>query len=213
MSVEGRAASHFLRIEVAPASDLCISCHEDKADVRQSDHNLLRTAPKVKNALGWTPYESGVCGACHIVHNSSEKIDLWAMKPGTGSNVMERMCNSCHSKNGPAAAKVPKVSSHPDTLFVSVWQSSRGEAQPFPFFDKRTGRVSAVGNISCPSCHDVHHWGANSIKHETRQNLRGDATTSFLRPHVADRVCRQCHGLEGLFVFKYFHRADLRTKK
>jgi predicted CXXCH cytochrome family protein len=213
VSIEGRPASHFLRIEVAPTSDLCISCHEDKADVRQSPHNFLRTAPKLKNALGWTPYESGVCGVCHIVHNSSEKIDLWAMVPGTGSNVMERMCNSCHSKNGAAADKVPKVSSHPDTLFVSVWESSKGEAQPFPFFDQRTGKVSPVGNISCPSCHDVHHWGGNFIKGGTQKDLKADARTSFLRPHVADRVCKQCHGPDGLFVFKYFHKADIRTKK
>jgi len=213
VSIEGRPASHFLRIEVAPTSDLCISCHEEKADVLQSDHNLLITAPDVKNALGWTPYESGVCGVCHIVHNSSEKIDLWAMAPGTGSNVMERMCNSCHSQNGAAAAKVPVISSHPDTLFVSIWESGKGGAQPFPFFDIKTGRLSAVGNISCPSCHDVHHWGANSIQVGVQKNIEGDAMTSFLRPRVPDRVCAQCHGLDGLFVFKYFHNAEIRSKK
>ena len=213
VSVEGRPASHFLRIEVAPASELCISCHKDKADVLLSDHNLLTTAPHVKNALGWTPYESGVCGVCHIVHNSSEKIDLWAMAPGTGSNVMERMCNSCHSPNGAAAAKVPAISSHPDTLFVSIWESGKREAQPFPFFDTKTGRLSAVGNISCPSCHDVHHWSPNSIQVGVQKNIEGDVMTSFLRPHVPDRVCRQCHGLDGLFVFKYFHNVEIRSKK
>ena len=213
VSTEGRPANHFLRIEVAPASDLCLNCHEDKSDVLYSDHNLLITAPDAKNALGRTPAESGVCGVCHIVHNSSEKIDLWAMAPGTGSNVMERMCNSCHSHNGAAAAKVPAISSHPDTLFVSVWESSKGEAQPFPFFDIKTGKVSAVGNISCPSCHDVHHWAANSTHAGVKKNIEGDVMTSFLRPHVPDRVCRQCHGLDGLFVFKYFHNPKIRSKK
>jgi predicted CXXCH cytochrome family protein len=213
VSIEGRPASHFLRVEVAPGSDLCISCHEDKADVLQSDHNLLVTAPNVKNAMGWTPYESGICGVCHIVHNSSEKIDLWAMAPGTGSNVMERMCNSCHSKNGAAAAKVPQISSHPDTLFVSVREGMKGQGLPFPFFDTKTGRISVVGNISCPSCHDVHHWGGKSIQGKPQGNNEGNATTSFLRPHVPERVCRQCHGIEGLFVFKYFHDAEKRTRK
>jgi predicted CXXCH cytochrome family protein len=213
VSIEGRPPNHFLRIEVAPTSDLCISCHEDKADVLHSDHNLLITAPHVKNALGWTPHESGVCGVCHIVHKSAEKIDLWAMAPGKGSNVMERMCNSCHSQNGAAAAKVPVISSHPDTLFVSIWERSKKDPQPFPFFDTKTGRLSAVGNISCPSCHDVHHWAANSIQVGVQKNIEGNAMTSFLRPHVPDRVCRQCHGLDGLFVFKFFHDPVIRSKK
>ena len=212
-STEGGPTNDFLRIEAAPASDLCINCHLNKADVLYSDHNLLVSAPTVKNALGMTPYKSGVCGVCHMMHNSTGKIDLWAMAQGKGSNVMERMCNSCHSKNGPAAAKVPVISSHPDTLFVSVWESSKGETQPFPFFDKKTGKISAVGNISCPSCHDVHHWSANSIQAGVEKNTEGNALTSFLRPHVPDRVCRQCHGFDGLFVFKYFHDPKIRSKK
>jgi len=212
-TVEVGPPNHFLRIQAAPASDLCVNCHADKADVRQSDHNLLRTAPGVKNALGLTPNESGICGACHIVHNSTEKIDLWAMTPGSGDNVMERMCNSCHSKNGAAATKVPAVSSHPDTLFVSVWQSAKDNKPRFPFFDKRTGEISAVGNISCPSCHDVHHWAGSPVRIGAPSNLKGDATTSFLRPHVAERVCKQCHGPDGLFVFKYFHKAGIRKIK
>jgi predicted CXXCH cytochrome family protein len=213
VSIGGRPPNHFLRIEVAPNSDLCISCHKDKVDVLYSDHNLLITAPDNKNALGWTPHESGVCGVCHIVHKSSEKIDLWAMAPGTGSNVMERMCNSCHSQNGAAAAKVPVISSHPDTLFISVWERSKKDPQPFPFFDTKTGRLSPVGNISCPSCHDVHHWAPTSTRVGLQKNIEGDALTSFLRPHVPDRVCRYCHGLDGLFVFKFFHDPAIRNKK
>ena len=213
VSIEGRPANYFLRIEAAPTSDLCINCHVDKTDVLYSDHNLLITAPTAKNALGETPRESGVCGVCHMMHNSSGKIDLWAMAQGKGNNVMERMCNSCHSKNGAASAKVPVISSHPDTLFVSVWESSKKEAHPFPFFDKKTGRLSAVGNISCPSCHDVHHWGGNTIQTGFQKTIEGNALTSFLRPHVPDRICKQCHGLDGLFVFKYFHNPKIRIKK
>jgi predicted CXXCH cytochrome family protein len=213
VSSKGRSTNFFLRIQAAPKSDLCVNCHLDKADVLYSDHNLQITAPTVKNALGMTPYESGVCGVCHMMHNSSGKIDLWAMTQGKGSNVMERMCNSCHSKNGAAAEKVPEISSHPDTLFVSVWESTKEEEQPFPFFDKKTGKFSAVGNISCPSCHDVHHWAANSIHTGVQKNIEGNALTSFLRPRVPDRVCKQCHGLDGLFIFKYFHNAKIRSKK
>ena len=43
-------------------------------------------------------------------------------------------------------------------------------------------------------------------------NREGDAATSFLRPHVPDHICKQCHGIEGLFVYKYFHKASERGK-
>ena len=218
VSMEKRPINRFLRIEVTQGSDLCIICHSDKAGVRQTDHNLVVTAPAAKNIAGRTPYESGVCGACHLVHNSTERVGLWARDLSAANNmenknnVMDRMCNSCHSGNGAAANKVPQISSHPETLFVGKWEKGSGETLVFPLFDKTTARPLKAGNISCPSCHDAHHWVKNPLREGAHKNVEGDATTSFLRPHVPDRVCKQCHGLEGLFMFKYFHKADERKK-
>ena len=215
VSIEERPVNRFLRIEVAPESDLCISCHGDKADVRQTDHNLIVTAPGAKNAAGRTPQESGVCGACHLVHNAAEKIGLWAIDLPTGDkgdNVLDRMCNSCHSENGAAASKVPQISSHPETLFADKWENGWGKEPAFPLFDKTTARPTKAGDISCASCHDAHHWGANPLRGSAPANIEGNATTSFLRPHVPDKECRHCHGFEGLLKFKYYHRADERKK-
>ncbi len=212
VSVKGSPANPFLRIDAAPDSDLCINCHGDKADVRLTDHNLVATAPDAKNTPGRSPFESGVCGACHLTHNSVEKIALWARVPGPGDDVMERLCNSCHSRNGAAANKVPQVSSHPETLFVSQWEGYTGDASAFPLFDKKTARHIKAGNISCPSCHDVHHWGPRPLTDKMPVNREGDATTSFLRPNIPEQVCRHCHGPEGLFAFKYFHEPEERKK-
>jgi hypothetical protein len=52
-----------------------------------------------------------------------------------------------------------------------------------------------------------------STRVRVQKNIEGDALTSFLRPHVPDRVCRYCHGLDGLFVFKFFHDPAIRNKK
>lgn len=211
-NIDGRPVSRFLRIETAPASDLCISCHKDKAEVQQSDHNLVRTAPTAKNTAGRTPFESGVCGACHIVHNNAERPRLWAQNLGSGDQVADRMCNSCHFENGVAAEKVPQIASHPETIVVDKWKNIKGSAPAFPLFDKNTAALIKSGSISCPSCHDVHRWTSNDFNKREGINTEGNAITSFLRPHLPDRVCRDCHGIDSLFKFKYFHKASDRKK-
>jgi len=213
VTVDGLPVNRFLRIDVSPESDLCIHCHGDKADVRHTDHNLLITAPGAKNSSGKTPYESGICGTCHLVHNSRESVDMWAQVPGTGDSIMDRMCTSCHSEKGAAANKVPMISTHPETLIISTYKPFSGKLPGFPIFNKTTGRLMKVGNMSCPSCHDAHHWGGDSpLTGSSDVNREGDASTSFLRPHVPDRICKQCHGIEGLFVYKYFHKEAERKK-
>jgi predicted CXXCH cytochrome family protein len=212
VSIKGRPLNRFLRIDVALGSELCVNCHGDKADVIKTDHNLAITAPKAKNTTGRTPFESGVCGACHLVHNSKDNTLLWARDLGIGDNLMDRMCNSCHVENGVAANKVPQISSHPETMVVDKWKNSMGSTSPFPLFDKKTGVLVKASNISCPTCHDAHHWMGNNYTEHEAINTEGNALTSFLRPHLADQMCKDCHGIDALFKFKYFHKASERKK-
>jgi hypothetical protein len=212
-SIGSRPVPRFLRIDISPGSDLCINCHSDKADILRTDHNLVLASPGAKNSTGRTPDESGACGACHLVHNSRQPTEIWARDPGPGNNMMDRLCNSCHWENGPAASKVPKVSTHPDTLIISRQAPAGGKIQGFPLFDKTTGNPVNVGNMSCPSCHDAHHWDGDTVTTGVYINIEGNAETSFLRPHVPDQICKQCHGFEGLFVYKYFHRVDVRKQR
>ncbi len=186
---------------------MCIGCHKDQAEVQKTDHNLIETAPEARNAAGRTPFESGVCGACHLVHNGTVGIKLWARDLGEGENMMDRMCNSCHSKTGAAARKVPQVSPIPTPSWSTRGHRVKRMPPVFPLFDKNTAKHVKAGNISCPTCHDAHRWTANSTGGPAQAlPAEGDAVNSFLRPHLADRVCKDCHGVEALYKFKYFHK-------
>ncbi len=212
VTVEGRPVNRFLRMENAPSSELCINCHEDKTDIRKTDHNLDISAPAATNADGRTAFESGVCGACHLMHHGTERIVLWARQLGASDQVMDRTCNSCHAEQGVAAEKVPPVSTHPDTIIIDKGSDNHDSKRVFPLFDKKTGAPVKAGNMSCPSCHDVHHWTRDAAAEQEGTRTAGNATTSFLRPLIHERVCKDCHGIDSLFQFKYFHKAGNRKK-
>lgn len=210
-ALEDRSVNPFLRIDIAPGSDLCVSCHGDKEDLLQTDHNLVMTAPEAKNITGRKPGESGACGVCHLVHNSKERIALWAQDLSGKDDIPDGMCVSCHSPKGAAAKKIPQIASHPATYFISDWKIGGTDLPVFPLYDKKTARLIKNGDISCLSCHDAHHWMVKPKKTNGSNNAIGNATTSFLRPHLPDKVCRTCHGFDALYRFKYFHKADKRN--
>jgi len=212
-SAEGDAQNSFLRFENSPSPGLCVNCHSDKASVEKTDHDLMITAPSSKNIIDQTPLESGVCGVCHLVHNSKNKIVLWARKPGNGESIMEKMCDGCHTKNGSASSKKPLIASHPeDKLIVIMKDDSTDNLNHFPLFDETSGERISVGNISCPSCHDAHQWDPDGEKGKG-MNMEGDPTNSFLRAKVESLPCKDCHGTDALMKYLYFHDPKKRTKK
>jgi hypothetical protein len=107
--VEGNGQNSFLRIENSPSPKLCADCHPEQANVEYTDHDLNITAPLFANNAGQTPAESGTCGVSHKVHNSENKLELWAQGFSSGPGVMDMMCNSYHSANGSASTKIPEV--------------------------------------------------------------------------------------------------------
>ncbi|GBE05439.1 doubled CXXCH motif [bacterium BMS3Abin10] len=212
--IEGNARNSFLRLENWPSPKLCANCHPDKMYVEKTDHDLLVTAPDSKNAMGQTPAESGACGVCHVVHNGKYFIKLWARDLGMTGNIMDMMCNSCHSENGSAKTKVPEVASHPkNQLITNIGRNVKGRPNYFPLFDIRNGKPVTVGDISCSSCHDVHQWDPRFYKKGPGKNTEGNATNSFLRRHTYGLMCIDCHGLDALFRFKYYHEPSERKSK
>jgi predicted CXXCH cytochrome family protein len=212
--VEGNAQNSFLRLETSPSPKLCENCHANKAYVEKTDHDLMVTAPFSKNIIGQTPAESGVCGVCHLVHNSSSWIRLWAQGFATGDSLMNMMCNSCHSANGSAKNKIPQISSHPAGQHVTnVGKRDKGDVDYFPLFHKNYGEPATSANISCPSCHNVHQWNAGSNAKGQSVNIEGNATNSFLRARSSIRPCKDCHGPDALIRYKYFHKSDARKSK
>jgi predicted CXXCH cytochrome family protein len=212
--IEGNSQNSFLRLENGPSPMLCENCHADQAYIENTDHDLEVTAPHSENILGQSPAESGTCGVCHLVHNGKNQILLWAQGFGRGGSVMDQMCNSCHSENGSAKNKIPLIASHPKDRIVNFAANVKGDGHYFPLFDGISGKPVIAGDISCPSCHNVHQWNPDLYaKGEGVTDLEGNATNSFLRAHSATLMCIDCHGVDALFKFKFFHEPKGRKKQ
>ncbi|MCG6916053.1 MAG: cytochrome c3 family protein, partial [Deltaproteobacteria bacterium] len=203
--VEPESQNRFLRLENSPSSTLCENCHPNKARVEKTDHDLIITAPAHRNIMGQTPAQSGTCGVCHLVHNSKNKVRLWAQELGLGTNVMERMCNSCHSKNGVAKNKVPPIGDHPQDKLVNLSGKIKSKENFLPLYDPISAEPVMAGNISCASCHNAHQWDPRQPSKGEGANLEGNATNSFLRTNSPDLMCKDCHGFQALLKFKFFH--------
>ncbi|MBU0945737.1 MAG: cytochrome c3 family protein [Proteobacteria bacterium] len=209
--LEGDGKNSFLRLQSASAPILCANCHSEQSYVTMTDHDMNILAPDSQNFLGQTPSQSGVCGACHLVHNGENRVRLWARKLGAGNGVMDKMCKSCHNKNDIGSKKVPTVDSHPEGMLITnVGRNVKGESNYFPLFQERTGKQVTVGDISCASCHDVHRWDPKVSRAGTGENMEGRATNSFLRMQTYKLMCIDCHGLDALFRFKYYHNSKQR---
>ncbi|MES9991787.1 MAG: cytochrome c3 family protein [Candidatus Thiodiazotropha sp.] len=208
---EGDSTTSFLRKAAAPNGQLCSICHRSKATIRATDHDMAVTAPKTSNNLQANPAQSGVCGQCHAVHNATQALALWARTPGPGRDVAEKLCRSCHSNGKVAEAKDPKKAHHPS--YVRAWSSElrksiNPDAETIPMFST-SGRQSDVGFISCPTCHNAHQWEASKEQMGSGKNEEGDVLSSFLRLNSTERfICADCHGLDSIFRYKYFHGAN-----
>jgi predicted CXXCH cytochrome family protein len=210
--VEGGAVDSFLRQPAWPAPQLCANCHQDKRQVKNTDHDLAVTAPEATNIRGQNARESGVCGQCHMVHNAVAKERLWARQSGEGNDAMERLCRSCHAAGKVAAAKLPLKGSHPAKVnVISNPGSQRENGGIFPVFTPE-GVRSGSGIISCPTCHNAHQWSPLKAEEGEGRNVEGDARSSFLRNTSDFSLCADCHGLDALFRYKYYHGETSRKK-
>jgi len=203
---QGTSQNSFLRLANSLESKLCENCHAEQAFVQKTDHDLIVSAPDSKNIIGQTPLESGTCGVCHLVHNSRNQAKLWAQALAGGGGITEMMCYSCHSKQGSAPNKIPRIASHPeDKLIINLGRDTRGKLNYFPLFDETTAKAVRVGNISCPSCHNTHQWNREQRSPGAGVEIEGSADNSFLRARSSDLLCKDCHGPEALLKYLYFH--------
>jgi hypothetical protein len=68
-----------------------------------------------------------------------------------------------------------------------------------------------MGNISCPTCHNVHQWDPISKDKGKGVNVEGDMSNSFLRPQASRVLCADCHPRDAALKFKNYH--DTTTRK
>ncbi len=211
---EGTAQNSFLRLETSPSPKLCENCHTEQSYLEKTDHDLIVTAPTSKNNKDQTPEQSGPCGVCHIIHNGKIQFKLWAQGFADGKSIMDMMCNSCHSEEKAGKDKIPQEDFHPDNMLITnTGRDNKSKTNYFPLFNKVTGEKTSVGNISCPSCHDIHQWDPRFIRKGEGVNVEGSSSSSFLRAQTYDLLCIDCHGLDALFRFKFYHDPEERVEK
>jgi len=211
----GNNRSRFLRVANGSDAALCKSCHKDKWQVASSKHDMRFMAPKSENSLGQTVAESGLCGACHLVHNANGP-KLWARTDLQGQGTGYIACTGCHNKDGLAKQKAISLShTHPmdvpiDKLAIDVmgndWLSRLLNGQPLfdkpvklvslPLYDRHGMPTLKGGRVGCGTCHDPHKWSQlDFTKPDHPKNLEGDTDSSFLR--IADQgnsqLCMNCH--------------------
>ncbi len=213
---KGDAGDSFLRMS-AMRGELCSECHRDQQQVLGTDHDLAITGPEDMNDHAQTVQTSGLCGACHSIHNAISPMRLWARTLGDGDNPVEQTCRSCHVDNAVAQAKIPPNMLHPDK--VIAWSEKLREdlhpvtVAPLPVFDNE-GHAALTGVISCSSCHDPHQWQADLTQPAPGKNTEGDISTSFLRlSSTASFLCADCHGADSIFRYQYFHSEEERRNR
>ena len=194
VDLDGNDANSFLRISNWPEPKLCLDCHEDEAEVINTDHDLSN---ETHNA----------CSFCHSAHNASIEDGLVsAWDESAGSTMNERICFSCHQTDGSADEKIPGSWNHPKE-YGTITHPVRGTGtwKDFPLFDIG-GPAEVVGFIDCFTCHDPHRWSFNpevTVKQDTNED--GDYMTSFLRNPSYATLCTDCHGENTLWKFNYYH--------
>ena len=192
-------------------SDLCASCHEHKAGIRKTKHNMSIMAPSAKNIRGSKAGESGPCSACHIPHKARWP-GLWSRPVSVSKDQGSAYCLVCHRSGGIADEKVIGKHSHPVNVplkepGIAARQGVRlnpagnntaaTDIVKLPLYDHQGRHAKAGGNVTCMTCHDPHQWSADHEQAavEDVRKLEGDGSNSFLRMVNSkdSGLCRNCH--------------------
>lgn len=198
----GQPGSSLLRLS-SQEGQLCEACHEDQLEVVGSDHDL--------------PEHSGVCRACHTMHQGNVNTPFLyngEYKPyqaNEQASGRDRICLDCHGDKG-GGNEVVEHFSHPSQALIL-----RSDPKVMPLLDAKN-EVEEFGKIACITCHNPHRWSPGNnfelIENETTANPNGSPLTnkdgsvlnSFLRVKgVQGTFCVNCHGLQSQLKYQYYH--------
>ncbi|MEQ1528570.1 MAG: cytochrome c3 family protein, partial [Methylococcales bacterium] len=212
-------------VEEHQDGQLCGHCHAGKQAMVGSDHDLRITAKDKQNRFKEKP-AAGVCSSCHTLHRGENKVPhLYAAKEVGEDKIdkelqhsslrEDKLCINCHQKNGIAEKKIVKAFQHPHKDMVL-----RSDKNKMPLLDDKE-KAHEFGEIACITCHDPHFWTPEQLEQAKKQpkslkgtghkdNVEGTPLTSFLRNKgVKGTFCVDCHGLQALTKYKYFHDKKL----
>jgi predicted CXXCH cytochrome family protein len=190
---------------------LCLACHKEAAGIHATDHGPL----KLKTA-GFEAVTG--CRPCHLVHADERAIVrplLWSAPLAAQATwspldlAADRYCVCCHRGRGPAA--VPPVSTHPTVLMFNV--TGPDQRGFLPLFGP-ADQVSPFGSLSCRTCHLAHGRGSPTALRLEAEAPGAAATQAglwYLRTFTHESLCVNCHGVEALRRFLFFH--DLQRRK
>jgi hypothetical protein len=214
-NMEGNGTNSFLRKASFPSAELCKVCHPAEGRIGGTKHDLREKASAAEGQAG---KPSGLCQACHLVHNAPNPLKLWAKPYGPtteNGTPMNRLCTSCHSEGRMAEKKVVAVAFHPPGKLINNVMRFNNGGKAYTHIFTADGKEKKVGNLSCPSCHNAHQWGIPAGNGANGNNPKGNFTKSsrFLRSMSYNAVCRECHGPEGFYRYLYFHNPQKRLTR
>ena len=221
-SVHHGKASTMALVETDRDGQLCSHCHDNKQTVVGTDHDLRITAKDKSNRYDQKHSQIGVCGGCHTLHRGKgDQIRLFAARIVQRQSVTESeklddtdfrndgLCLNCHQKGGLAEKKIVQHFSHPHQDVIL-----RSDKNKMPLLDKAE-KPAEFGAIACITCHEPHLWkhgdkradkGKSIAVSTNKENQEGRNISSFLRHKgVSGTFCVDCHGMEGLVKYKYYH--------
>ncbi len=209
-------------VESHQNGELCEHCHQHKQAVVGSDHDLRITAKNHLNHYAQLPAESGVCGTCHSMHqhdgaetqpkfhlNAVNALQIIDAKRDPIIFKEDALCLNCHQQEGVAKDKPIRHFKHPYKDMIL-----RSDKKVLPLLDQHE-QVKEFGAIACITCHDPHVWKALEKAEiptwtQNRTNQEGTMVNSFLRrKDPKGTFCVDCHGIETLPKYKYFHDPKL----
>ncbi len=185
-------------------SALCLTCHTERRPLLGTLHDLAKSAPEAHNTRDEPAAQSGSCGGCHLVHPPSAGAGTWAQRLPPADNPAQGLCTGCHRQGGCAAGRVPEYREHPEIALLN--RLAPEQPDYMPTFDGQ-GHPSPTGVISCPTCHQVHSTPTRSAQDEP-----SPSQPMFLRTG-RQTLCADCHGVQGLWRFLFFHNANRNPQR
>ncbi len=128
--VHDASDTRHMLVDTAQGGHLCQQCHQDRAQLIGTKHDLSSSRPDVRNLVGETAVEGGACSACHLPHANARSTDA-SLPWETG------ICLSCHGAGGIAAG-----------LRTTGYHHPLGQ------------ETEDGGVMTCASCHNVHRPAA-----------------------------------------------------